>query len=398
MCTFYSFSFVIICAALVPLSIFSQTIPGIVNMAGELTDTELAQLGAHFKEMGIKPKVDSQEDVKEWLKGMATSLGDPKPNATPLYIASSFQHFPKITTFCGDEKKNVTYDVWRSEVDCVRREGHTDQAIAQAIRNSLRGEALRIRARLGPDASVDEVLAKMDSVYGVVEQGEMLLAKFYSARQREEEDVVSWSCRLEDLLAHANDKGYVTSSKADELLRTMFWSGLRQSLKEVTGYLYERTTDFDKLRVAIRRCEQDRKLRSQEDKSAKKQVAQAKAAIEVTTSGQSEFKELKGMIQQLATEVKTLKEGQECWGSNQQNFQQTRGRGRGRGFQRKFSSGSDLGTGAGSRSDYQREEDRGFVCWRCGQDGHIAVGCRVRLDHMSHVPLNFTRPTSGDRQ
>ena len=104
----------------------------------------------------------------------------------------------------------------------------------------------------------------------------------------------------------------------------MFWSGLRQSLKEVTGYLYDKTTDFDQLRVAIRHCEQDRKLRSQEDKSSKKQAAQAKAAIEVTTSSQSEFKELKGMIQTLVTEVKTLNESQECWGSDQQHFHQIR--------------------------------------------------------------------------
>lgn len=54
-----------------------------------------------------------------------------------------------------------------------------------------------------------------------VELKESLLAKVYSACQQEVKDVFSWSCRLEDLLAHAKTGVEADSKKADIMLRTM---------------------------------------------------------------------------------------------------------------------------------------------------------------------------------
>ena len=46
--------------------------------------------------------------------------------------------------------------------------------------------------RLGPNTTVNEILYKLDSIYGLVEEREPLLAKFYSAKQQENEDVATW--------------------------------------------------------------------------------------------------------------------------------------------------------------------------------------------------------------
>jgi hypothetical protein len=54
---------------------------------------------------------------------------------------------------------------------------------------SLKGSAGRVLMRLGPNASVDEILYKLDSVHGIVEEKETLLANFNSARRKEHEDV-----------------------------------------------------------------------------------------------------------------------------------------------------------------------------------------------------------------
>ena len=43
--------------------------------------------------------------------------------------------------------------------------------------------------RLGPDASVRQILSKFEGVYGAVEAGEHTLAEFYSAKQKVGEDV-----------------------------------------------------------------------------------------------------------------------------------------------------------------------------------------------------------------
>ena len=74
----------------------------------------------------------------------------------------------------------------------------------------------------------------------------MLLAKFYPTRQKEDEDVVTWSCRLEEM-SRAKDQCQVEEGKMDSMLRSMFWNGQRPSLKDVTSHLYDRITDFNKL-------------------------------------------------------------------------------------------------------------------------------------------------------
>lgn len=39
------------------------------------------------------------------------------------------------------------------------------------------------------------------------------------------------------------------------MLKYKFWTGLRQDLKDITGYLYDKCTTFDKLRKEIRLVE-----------------------------------------------------------------------------------------------------------------------------------------------
>lgn len=365
-----------------------------------MSSDEVQKMVEHLKDLGIKPKVDSKEDFQTWMKSMAESVGQTSSTQVPVYFPSKFQHFPKLSNFCGDEKKTTSYDVWRNEVECIQKEGHSEQTVAQAVRSSLRGFALRIRARLGPEATVKDILAKFDSVYGIVEQGEMLLAKFYSARQTEDEDVVSWSCRLEDLLAKVKDKGYVEDEQMDSMLRSMFWSGLRQNLKDVTGHLFDRITDFDELRVAVRRFEQDRQQRKVESKDVKK--AQAKSAVEVSSG--SELSEVKATLNQLVTEMKGMKDNQDKFEKEFQDFrkgsrfnnQRGRGRGRGRNFQPPQACSDTQPSEGTFNAVPQSENDTEVFCYRCGQAGHFAIGCRVRLDHMRRSPLNGNRPTQGD--
>ena len=48
-------------------------------------------------------------------------------------------------------------------------------------------------------------------------------------------------------------------------------------------------------------------------------------------------------------------------------------------------------------SNEGKASDKNFhtvICWRCGQEGHIQVGCRIRIGHFKR-PLNFIRPASG---
>lgn len=371
------------------------------TMAEFMTEEEVQLLVGHFKTMKIKPKMDTLHDFETWMSEHA-KVKDEKPDSKDhvetVYPTSAMQHFPKITHFSGNGKKDsTTYDVWRSEVECIIKEGHPTHAIAQAIRSSLKGEALRVRSRLPAAASIGQILAKMDSVYGVVEQSEMLLANFYSAKQQPDEDVSTWSCRVEDLLSKACDNNPIDGdAKVDSMLRTVLWSGLAPKLKDATGHLYERLQDFDQLRVAIRRVEQDHAARKSDDKEAKKQTAQSKSAVGAAATSKSEMDEIKGMIQQLVSDVGALKMKP---AKEQNKYQQHQRRGQGNRYQQQ-SSGQQSGNGQGysystppqppSGEEDLFNEGEEPTCWRCGQVGHIALGCRSKLGNGQH--LNANRP------
>ena len=60
---------------------------------------------------------------------------------------------------------------------------HKPEAIAQAVRRSLRGEASNLARRLGIGASIPEILNQFECVYGEFDKKEQLFAKFYSSKQ-----------------------------------------------------------------------------------------------------------------------------------------------------------------------------------------------------------------------
>ena len=136
------------------------------------------------------------------------------------------------------------------------RKTHKPEVIAQAIRRSLRGEASNLVRRLGIGATIPEILDKFKSVYGEVDSKEHLLAKFYSSKQDENESVTKWSCRLEDTLASAVERKVVDPSKVNDVLRNIFYQGFKPALKDICGYKFVQISDFDKLRVKIRKIEQ----------------------------------------------------------------------------------------------------------------------------------------------
>ena len=394
----------------------------------EFTTEEVENIITAFKEMGVKPKADTAEDLKQWMAGFVHHTGsvpiktEPAASVTPPPADPSTVQFPSTVTishpprlpiFSGDGKGEVTFDQWRYEVECLVSGNYSAEAIGLAIRRSLRGEAGRIPLRLGPTATTTTLLTKMESVYGQVDQREMILANFYSARQLDTEDVSNWGCRLEDLLNKAITKGQVKASDANDMLRAMFWSGLKQQWKDITGHLYDRIADFDELRVAIRRIEQDhRKAELTKPRSS----LPSKSAVSTTSS----LDDLTGIVQQLSADVKKLRE--ECrrprfvnerrtpTGSHADLFENRPASDRSRdqwrqpnrqpanqGDRTQFHDWRRPEGESRKESDRTSERYSEAVCWRCGQAGHIQKGCRIRTDHL-RKPLNERKPAGRGGQ
>lgn len=375
------------------------------NMA-DFTPDELRTLGEAFKSLGVKPKADSPEDLEGWMKEYVEQKG---PKTPSVHVHAQL---PRIVVFSGEPKGDqVSFDVWKYDVKCLINEGlHKGPEIYQAARKSLRGEASRIAMRLGSKASIRDLIDKLDGIYGIVEAGENLLAQFYSAFQKPDEDVAAWGCRLEDILEKAVEQEQVQRTAVVEMLHNKFWMGLKQQLKDATRHNFENIKDFDKLRVQIRRVEHELMLSSgtindmgkKDKKSA--QVKMVSAVQDGVSQPLSDIEQLKAMVCNLSKKVDVLQDhhvsdnksshiqntpqtlslasdqqsakwvqntgSQKPWGSGSQNTgsqkpwgsdKPTRGRGRGRG-QHNFWSG-----GSGHRVDENGS-------WQQGQDQRDIAG------------------------
>jgi hypothetical protein len=225
--------------------------------------------------------------------------------------------------------------------------------------------------RLGTEASIENILDRFDSVYGTVNDNENLLSQFYNATQGGNEDVSEWSCRLEDLLNKVIQNGEITPTNEDQMLRNMFWNGLSENLKDITGYIFRECTSFDELRRAVRKVEQD-KLR-------KGSIKKTNIHQTVANTSNTQMDELKAMIQKMDAKMNQMKEDIDDVRKRSHDYQ-----GQGQQYRHK-----DKKKG----QSQENESDREITCYRCCQVGHVKSGCRVRLDH-SKKDLNSSRPAS----
>ena len=261
--------------------------------------------------------------------------------------------------------------------------------------------------RLGVKATIEDLLIKLDGVYGIVEPSQSLLSQFYSAKQEDDEDIARWACRLEDLLDHAQRTSRtrrMTPATTNEMLCQKFWSGLKPALYEASRHKYDTIKSFGDLVIALRRIELE--LRQRDPKSEVKQPVktQSKAATTDTSgSKKDDLKELKEMVVSLSTTVKSMQQqmanpqqgsnkkqggqggkpkqpgNRNYWQNNQppQQPQQQQGQQQGQPPQRPQQP---------QQQQQQNQQQQGSapprnnVCWRCGQEGHLRIGCRVNLN------------------
>lgn len=389
----------------------------IVRMAKDMSDAEKAELAKVFQELGERPDTKDVNSLKQWMKtyveksGGASSKADIKPDIKPT-VANIIQD-PRISMFSGDTSKDVTYDIWKYEVNSLLREhSHSLPVINRAIRKSLRGEAARVVVQLGEVVGIDEIIDRLDALYGSVESQELLLAKFYSSQQKEGESVASWACRVEELLSRASKQDEYDRRMNNDMLKAKFWAGLLQPLKDASRYKFDTVNRYSEFLKAVRSIESE-VLSPKTDNVEVKVKGQVKMA---QATSNSEIDELKGMVKQLFVKFdefesssKSQKQGFDS-GSRGRGFSQRQGSGsrdRGRGINRgSFNRGGSRGR-FHDKQDSHIDQSRSFhgtsgdsvddteakrvdteqkssydppTCYRCGQIGHVKLGCRNLLN------------------
>lgn len=104
---------------------------------------------------------------------------------------------------------------------------YSQNVIGQAIRKSLRGQATRVLLPMGTSATVEEIMERLESVFGNVATGMSVLQECFTASQKLDETVAAWGLRLEEIMQKATDKGYVKEDEKNDLLKDKFWRSLR---------------------------------------------------------------------------------------------------------------------------------------------------------------------------
>lgn len=287
-------------------------------MAG-LSKTELDDLNRCFEEMGTKPNTSSVEDLQDWMVtylaaqgklpvakeepeqtfgDMDEEHGDEEFKTKRPQSGTGYQQTPRLATFSGDgDKSDASFDLWKFEVDCLIKAGVLSEAVIC--------QAAHIVKRLGAEASIQRIMRKLEDVYGVVDAGETLLAEFYGAKQGKEEDVTSCGCRLEDLLDRATEQSQVKEKDTNEMLRSRFWGGLHQRLKDASRHKFDIIKDFDQLRKEIRSIEREYTL-AEETGEAQRKAHLKMCAVTGDETDTSTVKKLEGIVYKLSNQVDAM--------------------------------------------------------------------------------------------
>lgn len=307
----------------------------------------------------LKPNIIGQSPIAR-----LSLLGNSQQNTSSLPHGP---YIPKLPIFSGSEepaKGEASYELWSFEVKCLKQnEFLSELLLLQAIRNSLRGTAREMLIPLGEDASVDDILEKLDGFYGDVDTTQTLMQSFYSDCQKESESIVAFGSRLEHTLTRAIASGHIDDVAKDAMLCSKFWTGLRnQTLKNSTRYLYSSINDFQTLLKEIRKVD----IEICSSKTTKKQAAQQLSGqVENEDTSAKLLKQMselmgcmKKMTDNFEKQSKVVAESKTDFSNQEQSTYSSRGhnyRGYGRGYNRDSYRG---GYGRGYQNDYSHESNQ----------------------------------------
>ena len=162
------------------------------SIGDKVTKSELVPPSVMLSEATRKKvslKTDKEEDGK-YGKSKVSHVSTSKTQ-TKQDEAQGFVLKPYVGPFSGTQptpKHENTFEVWKLEVQSLMAmKVYSDISIVQAIWKSLKGQARDVLFNIGPSAKADDIVKRLESVYGNVASGEAVLQEFYTVHQEENE-------------------------------------------------------------------------------------------------------------------------------------------------------------------------------------------------------------------
>ena len=295
---------------------------------------------------------------------------------------------PRLSVFSGTPGRDATFSRWRSEVDCLRDDRDvTASMIIQAIRRSLRSPAADVVAHLDRGATEEDLMKKLESIYGTVLPGQAILQRFYSDTQDSNQDVAIWACHLEGLAYSALNKGIVARDAVEGMLKSQFFSGLRSERIKDSLRQRRQLLTFEELVVEARELEEEYRIDTNKTTSRSKQQQQSQP---------SEMELILQLLKKMDDRIERIEQQQANASSPPRHTGQT---------QKDPEGKTPPSTNRDPKSKATPSRNRRAVkCDQCGEEGHLSYGCRKGMSvecykcgktgHIARAcrPLNSKQP------
>ncbi|XP_060565290.1 golgin subfamily A member 6-like protein 22 [Ruditapes philippinarum] len=173
-----------------------------------------------------------------------------------------------ISQFSGSDPKprsESSLEEWKREIESIiATKLYKEHVVAQAIRQSLRGQAKKVLINLSPVATPIDIVSRVEDIFGDLSSQQIIFTEFYTAEQKPEESVAEWGLRLEEILLLASTKRFIPEKERKEMLKDKFWRSLYNiDIKNATRTSFESSDSFEVLRRKARAEENEIKVTKQ---------------------------------------------------------------------------------------------------------------------------------------
>ena len=142
------------------------------------------------------------------------------------------QRIPYLPNYSGDSGIELQY--YLSAIESVQL-NHSPQQVAQAIRKTVTGTALKVISILDYSSSASDLVAELKKNFKKVTDTASAWQKFYSASQTSRESTIEWRTRVQDLYRKTGN-----TTDDDLHLKTKLYSGLHSTkLREHVLWKYD---------------------------------------------------------------------------------------------------------------------------------------------------------------
>ncbi|XP_070538315.1 uncharacterized protein [Ptychodera flava] len=231
-------------------------------------------------------------------------------------LASVYQP-PRIDTFSGDpnRKGDAEFEIWRDQIQSLIDSNiYPPEALTPAVRRSLKGHAAGVLTTMRRDATVEQIIKKLEGSFGEMEDGAALLERFYrDSRQRDDETAVEFGDRLERAIHTVKRHGGIRESAIDEALMTVFWRNLKEDrVIDIARPQKEKCKTFEDLKKIVRIAEREVRdrasIKSQGKHTPARQSHQSVAAERTAVDEADSYGNMEKLLKAMTKPMQSLQD------------------------------------------------------------------------------------------